>query len=146
VLELLDPPAIATHVDHHAVGSGEEERVSHLADGGKEPVVLVGCDTDQLVHRRPAHAQFLRGQDTRRLPAALRDVVALRASLPRGAHRLKVGQVNRRLAQNGTHARHKTWAPGVKNLEASGRVRNGRIRFVYALRGGMYVSEMLIRP
>src|SRR5262245_18359978 len=109
VLELLDPRRLAAHVDDHAVGTGEEERVSDLADGGKEPVVLVGCDTDQLVHWRAAHAQLLRGQDPRRLPAALRDPVALRAPLPRGAHRLKVGQVNRRLARKGTHARHQTW-------------------------------------
>src|SRR5712671_5066816 len=79
VLELLDPSRLAAHVDHHTVGSREEEGVSHLADGGEEPVVLVGCDTDQLVHRPAAHAQFLRGQDPGRLLAALRDVVALRA-------------------------------------------------------------------
>src|SRR4029077_1036967 len=105
MLELLDPRRLAAHVDHHAIGSGKKERVSHPADGGKEPVVLVGCDTDQLVHRRAARAELLRGQDPRRPAAVLRDVVALRAPLPGSAHRLRVGQVSRRLTQDGTHAR-----------------------------------------
>src|SRR5262249_29711780 len=108
VLKLLDPRSLAAHVDHHAVGSGEEERISHLADGGKEPVILVGCDTDQLVHWRAAYAQLLSGQDARRLPAALLDVVAVRAPLPGAAQRLNVGQVIRRLPGNKTFARHKT--------------------------------------
>src|SRR5262245_20191667 len=126
VFELLDPGRLAARVDDHAVGTGEEERVSDLADGGKEPVVLVACDADQLVHRRAAHAQLLRGQDPRRLPAALRDPVALRAPLPRGAHRLlKVGQVNRRLARKGTHARHKTWG-ALASVSLFRRPREGR--------------------
>src|SRR4029453_15040045 len=98
MLELLDPRRLATRIDYHAVRGGEEERVSHLANGGEESVILVGCDPDQLIHGRAAQAQLRRGQDPRRLPAAPRDVVALRAPSPRGAHRVNVGHVTRRPA------------------------------------------------
>jgi len=108
VLELLDSRSIAPHVDDHAVARGEEERVSHLADRGKEPVVLLGGDGDQFVDRRATDAQLLRAKDRRRLPAAPLDVIALRAPLPGATQRLNVGQVIRPPPGNKTHARHKT--------------------------------------
>src|SRR5262249_27108825 len=91
VLELSDAIRIAARIDDDAVRGGKEQRITHLADGGEQAIVVLARERDELLDRRASRGELLRGEDPGRLMGLRVDAIITGAALPRSEHVCALG-------------------------------------------------------